>query len=86
VDAAQADRELLPLTLRGLAKLLHLGPARGRRTIEFSQQVRPRYAGYLAFQAAAGDLVEQHLRGAVGFEALFDRLSSLHRSSTKPPQ
>jgi multiple sugar transport system substrate-binding protein len=56
-----------------------------RATME-SCWIRPRYAGYLAFQAAAGDLVEQHLRGAVGFEALFDRLSSLHRSSTKPPQ
>ncbi|MGH6881746.1 MAG: carbohydrate ABC transporter substrate-binding protein, partial [Hypericibacter sp.] len=46
--------------------------------------IRPRYAGYLAFQAAGGTLVEQHLRGEVGFDALFERLSALHRSSAKP--
>jgi multiple sugar transport system substrate-binding protein len=45
--------------------------------------IRPRYAGYLAFQAAGGMLVEQHLRGEIGFEALFDRLSTLHRTSAQ---
>jgi multiple sugar transport system substrate-binding protein len=43
--------------------------------------IRPRYSGYLAFQAAAGTLIEQHLRGEVAFDALFDRLSALHRTS-----
>jgi multiple sugar transport system substrate-binding protein len=45
--------------------------------------IRPRYAGYLAFQAAAGSLVEQHLRGEVGFDVLFERLSALHRQSAR---
>ncbi len=42
--------------------------------------IRPRYAGYLAFQAAAGNLVEQHLRGEMGFDALMSRLETLHRA------
>jgi multiple sugar transport system substrate-binding protein len=46
--------------------------------------IRPRYAGYLAFQAAGGTLIEQHLRGEMSFGALFDRLSALHRESAKP--
>jgi multiple sugar transport system substrate-binding protein len=46
--------------------------------------IRPRYAGYLSFQAAGGALVEQHLRGEIGFDALFDRLSALHRTSATP--
>jgi multiple sugar transport system substrate-binding protein len=40
--------------------------------------IRPRYAGYLRFQAAAGDMVEAHLRGAIGEAALLDRLAILH--------
>ena len=40
--------------------------------------IRPRYAGYLRFQAAAGDLIEAHLRGAIGESALLDRLGFLH--------
>ncbi len=40
--------------------------------------IRPRYAGYLRFQAAAGDLIEAHLRGAIGETALLDRLAILH--------
>jgi multiple sugar transport system substrate-binding protein len=40
--------------------------------------IRPRYAGYLRFQAAAGDLIESHLRGAIGEAALLDRLAFLH--------
>lgn len=36
--------------------------------------IRPRFAGYLAFQATAGDLIEQHLRGAIGERHLLDRL------------
>ncbi len=27
--------------------------------------IRPRFAGYLAFQAMGGNLIEQHLRGAM---------------------
>jgi multiple sugar transport system substrate-binding protein len=46
--------------------------------------IRPRYAGYLAFQAEGGALVEQHLRGEIGFEVLFDRLSALHHTSATP--
>ena len=40
--------------------------------------IRPRYAGYLRFQAGAGDLIEAHLRGAIGEAALLDRLEVLH--------
>jgi multiple sugar transport system substrate-binding protein len=46
--------------------------------------IRPRYAGYLAFQAEGGALVEQHLRGEIGFEALYERLTALHRASAPP--
>jgi multiple sugar transport system substrate-binding protein len=35
---------------------------------------RPRFRGYLAFQAKGGDLIEQHLRGAMGEAALLDAL------------
>jgi multiple sugar transport system substrate-binding protein len=40
--------------------------------------IRPRYAGYLRFQADAGDMIEAHLRGAIGETALLDRLAVLH--------
>ena len=40
--------------------------------------IRPRYDGYLAFQEAGGDLIESHLRGALGEDALLDRLARLH--------
>jgi multiple sugar transport system substrate-binding protein len=40
--------------------------------------IRPRYAGYLRFQAAAGELIEAHLRGDIGETALLDRLAILH--------
>lgn len=40
--------------------------------------VRPRYAGYPAFQKAAGPMVEAHLRGALGADALLDRLERMH--------
>lgn len=51
-----------------------------RDTIRTMEQAwtRPRYAGYLGFQRAAGDLVEAHLRGTIGEEALLDRLQGLH--------
>jgi multiple sugar transport system substrate-binding protein len=38
---------------------------------------RPRYPGYLDFQAKAGDLVEQHLRGALSGRDLLDGLARL---------
>jgi multiple sugar transport system substrate-binding protein len=36
--------------------------------------IRPRFRGYLGFQAAGGDLIEQHLRGEMDEAALLDRL------------
>ena len=36
--------------------------------------IRPRFAGYLGFQAKAGDLIEHHLRGEVSECDLLDRL------------
>jgi multiple sugar transport system substrate-binding protein len=49
-------------------------------TIEQSW-IRPRYAGYLAFQAKAGSLIEQHLRGAVSERDLLEALETLHGQS-----
>ena len=46
------------------------------RTVEASW-IRPRFAGYLAFQAKAGDLIERHLRGEIAEAALLDRLQQL---------
>jgi multiple sugar transport system substrate-binding protein len=43
--------------------------------------IRPRYAGYLAFQKQAGDLVEAHLRGVIGEADLLARLEHLHRTA-----
>ena len=40
--------------------------------------MRPRYNGYLAFQEKAGDLIEAHLRGNVGEDALLTQLQRLH--------
>lgn len=39
--------------------------------------IRPRFAGYLGFQAQAGDLIERHLRGDIAAEPLLDRLRVL---------
>jgi len=57
-------------------------------TIETMRQawVRPRYAGYLRFQAAAGELVEQHLRGAMDTTTLLDRLAKLHAAGLTTDQ
>ena len=41
--------------------------------------IRPRYAGYLKFQAKGGDLVEQHLRGEFSGDELLDRLQALRQ-------
>lgn len=51
-----------------------------RRTIE-AAWVRPRFHGYLAFQAEGGELIEAHLRGATSEAALFDALCRAWRSS-----
>ena len=54
-----------------------------RATIE-AAWIRPRYAGYLAFQAAGGALIEQHLRGALPEATLLDRLMALHAGKCRP--
>ena len=46
------------------------------RTIEQSW-TRPRFAGYLGFQAKAGDLIERHLRGEIAERDLLDQLERL---------
>jgi len=53
-----------------------------RDTIEQSW-IRPRYSGYLDFQAKAGSLIEQHLRGALSETDLLETLETLHRQSGK---
>lgn len=40
--------------------------------------IRPRYKGYLAFQAFAGDRIEAWLRGGVATDALLDELTAFH--------
>jgi multiple sugar transport system substrate-binding protein len=45
--------------------------------------IRPRYPGYLAFQAAGGTLIEQHLRGALAEAELLDRLDELHHAGAE---
>jgi multiple sugar transport system substrate-binding protein len=44
--------------------------------------IRPRFAGYLGFQAKAGDLIEQHLRGGIVETDLLDRLQRLFETSS----
>lgn len=50
-----------------------------RATME-SAWIRPRYTGYLDFQAKAGALLEGHLRGDVSEDVLLERLEALHRA------
>jgi multiple sugar transport system substrate-binding protein len=50
------------------------------RTTMEEAWIRPRYPGYLKFQAKGGDLVEQHLRGEFGGETLLDRLQVLREA------
>jgi multiple sugar transport system substrate-binding protein len=50
-----------------------------RATME-AAWIRPRYAGYLKFQAKGGDLVEQHLRGEFSADELLDRLQTLRQA------
>ena len=42
--------------------------------------IRPRHDGYVAFQAKAGPLVENHLKGGIGEADLLDTLDALHRA------
>jgi multiple sugar transport system substrate-binding protein len=51
-----------------------------RRTME-SAWIRPRYPGYLGFQARGGELVESHLRGAMTADRLLDSLARLHEAA-----
>lgn len=48
-----------------------------RQTME-SSWIRPRYKGYLGFQAKGGELVEAHLRNHITADALLDELQRLH--------
>jgi multiple sugar transport system substrate-binding protein len=50
------------------------------RTIEQSW-IRPRFTGYLGFQAKGGDLIERHLRGALAERDLLDQLQQLFAAS-----
>jgi multiple sugar transport system substrate-binding protein len=50
-----------------------------RKTME-ACWIRPRYDGYLGFQARGGALVESHLRGDLDESALLAALAELHRS------
>jgi multiple sugar transport system substrate-binding protein len=43
--------------------------------------IRPRFAGYLGFQAKAGDLIERNLRGEIAEAALLDRLLKLFEAA-----
>jgi multiple sugar transport system substrate-binding protein len=43
--------------------------------------IRPRFAGYLGFQAKGGTLIEQHLRGETGERDLLDQLQRLFEAS-----
>ena len=44
--------------------------------------IRPRYTGYLTFQAKAGELIEAHLRGDFSGDALLSELERLHAALT----
>jgi multiple sugar transport system substrate-binding protein len=44
---------------------------------------RPRFPGYLAFQAKGGDLIEQHLRGQMDEATLLDRLQRTFEATGK---
>jgi multiple sugar transport system substrate-binding protein len=54
-----------------------------RGTLRTMEQcwIRPRFAGYLGFQAKAGDLIEHHLRGEIAEADLLDRLQKLFETA-----
>jgi len=45
--------------------------------------IRPRFAGYLGFQAKAGPLIEQHLRKQIAERDLLDRLQALFEAAAQ---
>jgi multiple sugar transport system substrate-binding protein len=53
-----------------------------RRTME-QCWIRPRFAGYLGFQAKAGPLIERHLRGELVEHDLLDRLQRLFEAAAQ---
>ena len=55
------------------------------RTIE-QCWIRPRFAGYLGFQAKAGPLIERHLRGEIAERALLDQLQAAFAAAGRPAQ
>ncbi len=46
---------------------------------------RPRYRGYLDFQAAAGELIERHLRGTIAEGTVLDELERRHADAAATP-
>jgi multiple sugar transport system substrate-binding protein len=44
--------------------------------------IRPRYSGYLAFQASAGELIERHLRGILSETEVVGQLERLWETAT----
>jgi multiple sugar transport system substrate-binding protein len=54
-----------------------------RRTME-QAWTRPRYDGYLAFQARGGELIEQHLRNNLDETALLRQLNAAFEDSANP--
>ena len=48
--------------------------------------VRPRYAGYIALQAAAGKIIAAHFQGELRMGQAVDQIEDLYRSSlpTRP--
>ncbi|TWF80783.1 carbohydrate ABC transporter substrate-binding protein (CUT1 family) [Pseudonocardia hierapolitana] len=57
---------------------------RTARTCE-TAWVRPRYAGYIAFQSAASAVVRDTLAGVLGHRRGLDRLQELHREKERMP-
>jgi multiple sugar transport system substrate-binding protein len=45
--------------------------------------IRPRFPGYLGFQAKGGDLIEQHLRGQMDEATLLDLLQRAFEAARK---
>jgi multiple sugar transport system substrate-binding protein len=48
--------------------------------------IRPRFPGYLSFQAEAGTLIERHLRGDIAQRELLDHLQKAFESCGRPGQ
>jgi multiple sugar transport system substrate-binding protein len=56
-----------------------------RATFKTMEQswIRPRFAGYLGFQAKAGQMIERHLRGDIAARDLMDWLQMLFESAAQ---